>query len=164
VSGHVADRLSAYLDGALDVRDLEHVQAHLDTCPACVREHDELVALRGLLRGLPEPAVPEGFAQRLHWRLTREAARGARPGRRDLLAGVLFRPAPLRLALACAALLLLLGLPLGWVVQWGAHERPLDADAYVRDYLLLSTNRPLADEAAATLVTSTSTAPEPPTR
>lgn len=163
MSGHITDRLSAYLDGALNVRDLERVQAHLETCPACVREYDELVALRGLLRSLPEPAVPEGFVQRLHWRLTREVAQGARAGRRDLLAAV-SRPASLRLALACAALLLVLGLPLGWVARWGAHERPLDADAYLRDYLLLSTNRPLADEAAATLVTSTTASPEPPTR
>lgn len=161
MSGHVTDRLSAYLDGALGMRDLERVQAHLETCAACLRQYGELQALRGLLGSLPEPSVPEGFAERIHWRLQREAVR------RRSLATALRIPAlpilPVRLALAGAAVLLVLGLPFGWMTR-GAHEAPLDSDAYLRDYLVLSADRSLSDEAATTLVTSNVGTPEPQTR
>ncbi len=162
MSGHVTDRLSAYLDGALGARDLGRVQAHLETCATCVREYEELQALRGLLRGLPEPSLPEGFAERMHWRLQRDAGRRF-PG---AVAGVLsipsLSPVPARLVLAAAALVLILGLPLGWMMR--GYEKPLDSDAYVRDYLVLSADRSLTDETATTLVTSNVATPEPQTR
>ncbi|HEX4835616.1 MAG TPA: zf-HC2 domain-containing protein [bacterium] len=162
MSAHVTDRLSAYLDGALDVRDLERVQAHVETCANCLREYEELRALRGLLQGLRAPAPPEGFADRIHWRLTREAAHRLRPSLRDALS---FRPFPLRLALALATLLLLIGLPLGWLSgRVGVREAPLDMDTYLRHYLVLSADRSLTDEVATTLVTSDVPAPEPPLR
>jgi len=164
VSDHVTDRLSAYLDGALSAQELERVQGHLAGCAGCGRAYAELAALRRLLRGLPDPAVPEGLAERLHWRLMREARADARPRLRELLRSLSLRPTPLRLALACAALALALGLPLGWLSRWGVHETPLDPDAYLRDYLVLSTGRPLTDEVATTLVTYTLPAPEPQTR
>jgi anti-sigma factor (TIGR02949 family) len=162
MSAHVTDRLSAYLDGALDVRDLERVQAHVETCPNCLREYEELQALRGLLRSLRAPAPPAGFDERIHWRLTREAAHPRRTSLRDLLS---FRPVLLRVAVVCATLALLVGLPLGWMSGWlGVREAPLDMDTYLRDYLVLSADRPLADEVATTLVTSDVPAPEPPLR
>ncbi len=162
VSRHVTDHLSAYLDGALGVRDLEHVQAHLEVCPSCLREYEEFRALRGMLRRLPEPPVPRGFAERVHWRLQREAVRPGRPSLLALLPSLRFAPA--RLALVCATLLLVLGLPLAWMWRGGAHETPLDADAYLRYYLVLSADRPLADQAATTLETSNVPAPESQTR
>ncbi len=161
MSGHVTDHLSAYLDGALGVRDLEHVQAHLETCPSCLREYEEFQTLRGMFRRLPEPAVPQGFAERVHWRLMREAGRRERPSLLDRLSFPSHRLAPLRLALVGATLLLVLGLPLGWMLL-GGHEAPLDSDAYFRDYQVLSAGRSLTDEAATKLVTST--VPEPQTR
>jgi anti-sigma factor RsiW len=164
VSDHVTDRLSAYLDGALGVTDLEYVRGHIETCPACLHEFEELRALRSLLRQLPEPVAPEGFAERVRWRLQREAGRRVRVSLRDVLSIPLLRPTAARWALAGAALLLVVGLPLGWLAGRAAHETPLDADLYLRDYLVLSIDRPLTDEATTTLVSSTVFAPEPPTR
>lgn len=156
----MTDRLSAYLDGDLGVRDLERVQAHLETCPSCQREYGEMRALRNLLRRLPEPVPSDGFLERIHWRLQRE---GARSSRRELFPGFTFRP--LRLALVCATLLLVLGLPLGWVTGWfAAREAPLDADAYLRDYIVLSGDRPFSDEVATTLATADVPLPESQTR
>lgn len=163
MSDHVTDRLSAYLDGALGVRDLEYVRGHIETCPACLHEFEELRALRSLLRQLPEPVAPEGFAERVRWRLQREAGRRVRMSLRDMLSIPLRRPVALRWALACAALLVVVGLPLGWLAG-PVHQTPLDADVYLRDYLILSVDRPLTDEATTTLVSSTVLAPEPPTR
>lgn len=160
MSLHVTDRLSAYLDGDLGARDLERVQAHLETCPSCQREYGEMRALRNLLRGLPEAVPSEGFLDRIHWRLQREAAR---PTRRELFSGFMVRP--LRLVLVSAVLLLVLGLPLGWVSGWfGAREAPLDADAYLRDYIVLSADRPFSDEVATTLATADVPFPESQTR
>jgi anti-sigma factor RsiW len=139
------------------MRDLERVKAHLETCSSCQREYGDLETLRNLLRSLPEPAPVGGFVDRLHWRLEREASLPSRPeiwGR--------FGARPLRLALACATLLLVLGLPLGWVTgRFVARPVPLDADAYLRTYLVLSVDRPFADDVAATFAPSDVVFPEP---
>lgn len=162
MSAHVTDCLSAYLDGALDARDLERVQAHVEACPACLREYEELRALRGLLRNLRAPEATAGFADRLHWRLTREATRPRRSVLRDVFS---VRPVPLRVAVVCATVLILVVLPLGWLSGWlGVREAPLDMDTYLRHYVVLSAERSLSDEATATLVTSDVSAPEPPLR
>ena len=79
MSPHVSDRLSEYMDGALGVQDVERVRAHLDTCPACLQEYRGLQDVQQLLRGLPAPHPREGFMERTHWRLAREAA--AQPAR-----------------------------------------------------------------------------------
>jgi len=164
VNRHITNRLSAYLDGALGVHDLEHVRAHLEICPNCLQEYQELQVMRGMLRRLPEPAVPEGFAERIHWRLQREAARRVRPHLLDIFSFPPFRLAPFQLVLACATLLMRRVLPLGWMLRGGVHETPLDTDAYLRDYLVLSADRPLTDEVATSLETSNVLTPEPQTR
>jgi len=159
VNEHVTDRLSAYLDGALNAGDLERVEAHLEVCGSCGRAYRELQTLQQMLRGLPEPAMPEGLTERVHWRLQRETARAPRRG---ALAWFAVRP-PFRIALACATLLLILGLPTAWIAdRLMPRETPLDTDAYVREYLVLSVDRPLGDEAAPTFVTSDTSTPESP--
>ncbi|HET7266167.1 MAG TPA: zf-HC2 domain-containing protein [bacterium] len=152
---HVADHLSAYLDGALPASDLEHVQAHLEVCGTCGRAYEELRSLRGLLRELPEPAVPAGLADRIHWRLTREAAR--RPSPWAAAWAVLPRPVarPLRVALAAATMLVVIGLPGGWVSGlFAPRGTTFDPDAYVRDYLLTSSDR-LTDDVTRTVIAHT---------
>lgn len=158
MSAHVIDRLSAYLDGALGARDLERVREHLDVCPSCLREYGELETLRKLLTSLPEPVPPDGLVERIHWRLRREAVRPSRP---KIFSGLALRP--LRLALVCATLLIVLGLPLGWG-RFAAHDAPLDSDAYLQTYLVLSAERPFADEVATTFATSDVVFPDPQTR
>ena len=156
---HVTEHLSAYLDGALDAGALERVEAHLEVCASCGRAYRELQALQRVLRGLPEAPMSEGFAERLHWRLQREAARPARGG---AFARVLVRPS-LRLALACVTMLLVLGLPAAWMAgRVAPREAPLDTDAYIREYLALSLNQPLGEEATPLFLVSDSFPPESP--
>jgi anti-sigma factor RsiW len=58
-------RIGAYLDGALEARAAGATAAHLERCPACQREADELRRLRGLLQHRLVPAEPDwtGFWQ-----------------------------------------------------------------------------------------------------
>jgi len=162
VSAHVTGLLSEYIDGSLGVFDLEHVEAHLETCPGCLGEYEEHLALRGILRGLPEPRMPEGLSERIHWRLQREAVRRTPRGFASIVRWP-SRFSPPRLVLACATLLLVLALPWGWT-RFAVREAPLDADAYIRDYLMLSADRPLSDQVATTLVTSDVLIPESPAK
>jgi len=52
---HLEHKLEAYLDGALDPRASQAVEAHLNICPACQAELDELRQLSHLLRAAPLP-------------------------------------------------------------------------------------------------------------
>jgi anti-sigma factor RsiW len=171
---HVSELLSAYIDGALGVRDVERVKAHLDGCVACMREYQELQRVQRLLRTLPDPAPRPGFADRLHWRLHREIAADA--GRPSPLARLIaLVPAHswgvLRVALAASALVIMLGAPWAWFTgqSWmpgvsPMHRTPLDTDAYVRHYLVLSSDRSLVDEATTTFVSADLGVPDQPTR
>ena len=55
---HISSKLGAYLDGELDRRAQFEVQAHLETCPACRAELEELRRLSSLLRAAPQPEFP----------------------------------------------------------------------------------------------------------
>jgi anti-sigma factor RsiW len=154
---HVADHLSAYLDGALPVSDLEQVQAHLEVCGTCGRAYEELRTLRGLLRGLPDPTEPSGLEDRIHWRLAREEASFRASPWRAMWTAVT-RPAvtrPLRVALAGATMLIIIGLPMGWVSGlFAPHGTLFDPDAYVRNYLMMSSDR-LTDDVTRTVIAHT---------
>ena len=164
MNAHVCEELSGYIDGALGVRDVERVKAHLDICPSCLQEYRGLQEVQGLLRGLPDPTPRAGFMDRVHWRLQREVARPDRPHLLSSLLGV-FAVRPFRLALVASALVLVLGLPLAWMTgQFGTREVPFDTDAYVRHYLVLSSDRSLVDEATTTFVSSDLGTPEQPIR
>ena len=153
MSRHVSDLLSAYVDGALGVRDVEHVKAHLDVCPACLREYQGLQDVKRLLRGLPDPTPQPGFLDRVQWQLQREAAQHPRSSLASRAMSAL-QLRPLRLAMAASALVIL-GIPWAWTTgQFGWREAPLDTDAYVRHYLMLSSDRSLVDEATTTFVSN----------
>src|SRR5581483_2823928 len=55
---HVADQLSAYLDGDMKPQAAELVRAHLDGCAACARAADELRAIVAGARSLERPEPP----------------------------------------------------------------------------------------------------------
>jgi anti-sigma factor RsiW len=169
MSGHVSDRLSAYIDGALGVRDVEGVKAHLDVCPTCLKEFEGIQSVQRLLRGLPDPTPRPGFLDRVHWRLQREAAQRPRPALMTRVMSAFqmsaFQRTPLRLAVAASALVLILGIPWAWMTgQFGWREAPLDPDAYVRHYLVLSFDRSLVDEATTTFMSNSLGAPDQPPR
>jgi anti-sigma factor RsiW len=167
MSGHVSEQLSAYVDGALGVRDVERVKAHLDVCATCLQEYRGIQDVKRLLRGLPEPTPRPGFVERVQWRLQREAAQRPRVSLASrVMSALQLRPLrPLRLAMAASALVVILGIPWAWTTgQFGWREAPFDTDAYVRHYLMLSSDRSLVDEATTTFMSNDLGVSDQPTR
>jgi anti-sigma factor RsiW len=62
---HPGDLLSAWLDDELTPAEASEVAAHLEGCPACAAERDEVEASRTALRALPRLDVPEGLLRPL---------------------------------------------------------------------------------------------------
>lgn len=71
---HSAERLSAYLDGALPVGERLEVEAHLEGCERCRLLLDDLRTISADLRAETVPEVPEGLEERV--RLALDAERG----------------------------------------------------------------------------------------
>lgn len=71
-----------YLGGELDPSDLAPMEAHLEGCPACVREKADLERTLGCLRELDEEPVPRHF-------FVYEDGRGERAMRRWLSPSIL---------------------------------------------------------------------------
>lgn len=75
---HVADELTALLDGALAPDEARAVRAHLEACASCRGEEARLRRATALLGALPLPPPPSpAFAAGLEARLAAERARGA---------------------------------------------------------------------------------------
>jgi hypothetical protein len=55
MSDPIREKLGAYLDGELDRRGQLEVKAHLETCPSCREELEELRRVSYLLRAAPQP-------------------------------------------------------------------------------------------------------------
>ena len=47
----VQEHLSEYLEGELPLQEREQIEAHLQSCPSCAAERDELAALLNVLGG-----------------------------------------------------------------------------------------------------------------
>lgn len=109
---HVADELTALLDGALDPDRRATVEEHLTACAACRAERDGLARTLSMLSALPPPPPPApGFEQRFYARLAREA-----PRRRSLRARL--GSGPLRWLVPATGLAAALAVGL-WVRQAG---------------------------------------------
>ena len=86
---HLADELTAFLDGSLATAERAQVEAHLAACAPCRAERDRLAKAMALLARLPAaPAPSPTFEARFHARL---AARLAAPRRPRLLALLAWR-------------------------------------------------------------------------
>jgi len=85
---HVGDFISACLDGELDEDLRPGIDAHLDACPACAAERDEVAWARNAVRHLP-PVEPPAEALRPAWAWPAPTVRPpghVRPRTRQLLA------------------------------------------------------------------------------
>lgn len=58
---HVQELLGAYLLGGLGAAEADEVRAHLDRCPACRVEHDDLALVPAWLSMLPAAGCPAGL-------------------------------------------------------------------------------------------------------
>jgi predicted anti-sigma-YlaC factor YlaD len=65
-SAHLADLLSALLDGELTDAERTTADAHLAECALCRAELDATATARGLVRALPPVEPPFSFFERLH--------------------------------------------------------------------------------------------------
>ncbi len=55
MDAHMGDRLTAYVDGALNAEEAAAVAAHLAVCAHCRHVRDDLLAIRRVLRTVPAP-------------------------------------------------------------------------------------------------------------
>jgi hypothetical protein len=120
MSGHVRDRLSAYLDQELVPAERTAVETHLQGCDACRQHLETLAAVDAAARALPVVA-PARYFDALPGRVR---ARLERPAPR-------VRHLPLRLPAWtwAAAAVLVLGMvtPLTMISLWSSREEPLPA-------------------------------------
>jgi hypothetical protein len=70
--------LSEYLERDLDPDRRSRIAAHLESCPSCASELQELRSTIALLQRLPEPAHPSGLADAVLARVARDARAPAR--------------------------------------------------------------------------------------
>jgi anti-sigma factor RsiW len=59
------ERVTAYVDGALDAAQCPELEAHLASCPECRAQADAERELRARLKALPPPAPPAGLEARV---------------------------------------------------------------------------------------------------
>ena len=71
--------LSPYLDGALTGAEMQALQAHLDGCAACMREHQLLRQTQQLLTAVGRMKEPADLGLKLRLAISREAALNRRP-------------------------------------------------------------------------------------
>lgn len=65
----VKENICAYLDNELGADDRLMFEAHLESCPACRRELDEMREIISLCTSLPQQELPDGFREELHEKL-----------------------------------------------------------------------------------------------
>lgn len=115
--------MSRYLDGELRISENFFVSRHVDTCPACRHELDELQAAMKLIRGLPEVSAPPAFWTQLSKQLVPAGRpKRRRPGTAGFLPGGGLWPG----AAVAAALILIIGFTSLWYglagQQWGKDK------------------------------------------
>lgn len=68
----ITELLSAYIDQMTSVKENDAIVAHLESCPDCRRELEELQSMTAMLHDLYTPQLPEKFAQELRQHLNDE--------------------------------------------------------------------------------------------
>jgi hypothetical protein len=133
-----ADAVGSYLLGALPPEEREGFAAHLEVCPVCRRDADELaIAADALPISVPPIAPPAALKDRIMAVVESEAELLAAAGegadaprrapartRRRFLGGWMLRPG---VALACAAVLLVAGGVVGALLAGGEDTRTVTA-------------------------------------
>jgi len=70
---HIKDKLSEYIDGALNERESDLIETHLATCADCSSEYAKLKEIAASLGDLPIKNMPGGVEERLLSRLGLDA-------------------------------------------------------------------------------------------
>ncbi|MDQ6858394.1 MAG: anti-sigma factor [Chloroflexota bacterium] len=102
MNGHPTDDLAAYAIGALDGPEQRAVAAHVDTCPICRAEARSFAETTWAIAETAERDVPP----RLRGAIVERALQPARASSLREMLRVLWRPVPIAVPLALAAVLL----------------------------------------------------------
>jgi anti-sigma factor RsiW len=113
----IQQKLSAYLDGELSGFEMLDVRNHLNGCPTCAAEANELRAIKSILGAVPSASVDDAFRCRL-----REAVFSAPKAQK-------MRPLPI-LAVAGAAFFAALGISLIGLRTQHHHTVPTHVVSY----------------------------------
>lgn len=76
----IRDKLSAYLDGVLDEKETDEIQSHIEHCPECRQEIEDLKKTIALLSSLEEIIPPASFRRELRHKLEQEAQTKGKTG------------------------------------------------------------------------------------
>ncbi|MDR7414852.1 MAG: zf-HC2 domain-containing protein [Armatimonadota bacterium] len=126
---HPQDLLSAYVDGALSAEEATRLAAHLAVCASCREVVEDLLAVRALLRQVPQPHPRPGALAGTLRRLEGKASPAPRIRRL------------LPVLLAASALALLLYLP------WPFVPPGIDRTTHLQHHARITLTHPLADAA-----------------
>lgn len=108
----IRERFSAYLDCDLNGREMQQVEAHLATCPACRDEFSEWKNIQSALGSMGHVKAPDDLALRLRLAISHERSAEERPWterlveRWELLRDNTLRPFAVQGAVTAAAVLL----------------------------------------------------------
>lgn len=108
----IRERFSAYLDCDLNGREMQQVEAHLDTCPACREEFAEWKNIQHAMVSMGHVKAPEDLALRLRLAISHERSFKERTWserfveRWELLRDNTLRPFAVQGAVTAAAVLL----------------------------------------------------------
>ena len=123
----VRQKLDVYAANELAAGVREQVESHLAACDACRRALARQRELAALLRGVPAPPVPEGFAPRLMAAARERVSASERPAAAPTSPWRWWTSVPVPMRLAAAAVLaisLSLGALMGWDTARGVAAAP----------------------------------------
>ena len=119
----VQQKLDAYAANELTAAVREQVEGHLAACEPCRQAFACLQGLTVLLRSVPAPPVPEGFAGRVMTAARERTSARERPGTVPASPWRWWRSVSVPMRLAAAAVLAL-SLSLGALMGWGTARGP----------------------------------------
>ena len=123
----VRQKLDAYAANELTAGVREKVENHLAACDACRQALARQRELAALLRGVPAPPVPEGFAARLMAAARERVSARERPVTAPASPWRWWTSVPASMRLAAAAVLVIslsLGALMGWDTARGGAAAP----------------------------------------
>ncbi|MGD8538033.1 MAG: zf-HC2 domain-containing protein [Candidatus Aminicenantes bacterium] len=71
---HVRDKLSVYIDGRLSEKEVSAVKDHLDLCPECRKDYEEMVKIIGHMNQMERLETPDAFVEKVHTRIDKRSS------------------------------------------------------------------------------------------
>ncbi len=68
------EKLSEYIDGTLSQEEASAVRDHLDRCPDCMEEYEDIVNIIGHMQRMESLETPDSFVEKIHERIERPSS------------------------------------------------------------------------------------------